>query len=168
MRKTMLDGSGKAPGAPHAQGAGWLDLNTVASVELSSEDPLYPIEQALTESTPVAGQDSYNCRWQSAGPGPQTVVLRFDAAIAVKRVMLHFREQQHERSQEFSLHAEVMGGQQREVVRQQWNFSPGGSSEQLENYVVNLEQVAALTLWIDPDRGQNRYPATLHAFRVES
>ncbi len=41
----------------------------------------------------------------------------------------------------------------KEVVRQQWNFSPYGSTAESEDYAIDLEKVSILELTIDPDRG---------------
>ena len=49
----------------------------------------------------------------------------------------------------------------REIVRQQWTFSPGGASEEVEDYAVDLENIASIELTIDADRGRDRIPATL-------
>jgi hypothetical protein len=106
--------------------------------------------------------------WRAEVLGPQTLSLRFDEPQKVKRVLLHFREAEQERSQEFTLHATMADGRTQEIVRQQWSFSPRGSTEEQENYSVNLEDVTTLTLWIDPDRGRDRYRATLEALRVEA
>ena len=38
-----------------------------------------------------------------------------------------------------------------EVVRQQWNFSPHGTTEEIEDYTVDLSGVTVLELRIDPD-----------------
>ena len=81
---------------------------------------------------------------------------------------LVFRDREHERSQEWALKALFGDGTERELLRQGWNFSPGGSAEQDETYTLNLRGVLALTLWIDPDRGRNRYPATLAMWRLSA
>ena len=81
---------------------------------------------------------------------------------------LVFRERQYERSQEWALKARFADGTERELLRQGWNFSPGGSAEQDATHTLNLPGVLALTLWIDPDRGRNRYPATLAMWRLSA
>jgi len=58
------------------------------------------------------------------------------------------------------------GGQPRETVRQQWNFSPAGSTSEIEDYEVNLDGVSALELVINPDLTHNDGLATLAAWRV--
>ncbi len=41
------------------------------------------------------------------------------------------------------------------MVRQQWNFSPHGTTEELEDFTVDLSGVTALELRIDPDRSHD-------------
>lgn len=136
----------------------WLDLDQLARVEVSSETAAHPIEAAL-----VPGGHG---GWQADATGPATITLRFDAPQDVGQMMLHVVEPTHERSQEWALAAVLADGSQRELLRQGWNFSPDGSNTQREIYRFNLKHVVTLTLTIDPDRGRDRYPATLLAWRV--
>lgn len=136
----------------------WLDLDSLARVEVSSEAAEYPAENALVPGSTEG--------WRAAHTGEARIVLRFDRPQTVSQTMLQFAEREHERSQEWALTAEFADGTKREVLRQQWNFSPGGSTGQREEYTLNLQAVTALLFWVDPDRGQNRYPATLVAWRV--
>lgn len=165
MRKAIIASDGYSTLDASASEQTWLDLGHLARVEISSEDAQYPVEQALVLKK--AGPAPATLGWRAELLGPQTLKLRFDEPQTVRRVLLHFRETEQERSQEFSLHATLADGRIQELVRQQWSFSPRGSTDQQENYVVNLEKVTTLTLWIDPDRGRNRYPATLVSMRVE-
>lgn len=172
MRKHVV--GGPKASAKDADGQSWLDLEAIASVELTSENPDFPIEDALTSQDGVkqAGRE-HACRgWSAGAVGPQTITLRFDRPQTVHKVRLRFSELEAERSQEFLLRCHIGGGQagpeteSREIVRQQWSFSPGGSTEELEEYVVNLGGVTAIELKIDPDRGRNRIRATLAELRV--
>jgi hypothetical protein len=168
MRKSITASNGFAMPVS-TTGVSWLDLAKLARLEISSEDKLYPAEQALTWTTPDAlpGRSPNTIGWKAELLGPQTILLRFDQPQTIRRVWLHFRETVRERSQEFALYATTLDGHTHEIVRQQWSFSPRGSTEEQEDYSFNLENVTALTLWIDPDRGRDRYPATLMAFRVQ-
>ena len=166
MRKTIIASNGYALAAEQIlPDRLWLDLEKIASIEISSEDKLYPVEQAFARMDDESVKQPTG--WRANMLGPQTLCLRFDQPQKIKRILLHFRETEQERSQEFSLQASLAGGRTHEIVRQQWSFSPGGSTDEKENYLVNLEEVTALTLWIDPDRGRDRYYATLAALRVE-
>lgn len=143
MRKTIV-GAEDAVKVP--EGGTWLDLEAMARVEISSEDAAFPIEHALG-----AGATS---GWRAAGTGPQVVRIYFDAPQKVRRIQVHVIERVAERSQEFVLFAETEGGR-REVVRQQFTFSPGGSSEEIEDYSVELDGVTMVELEIDPDRSHD-------------
>jgi hypothetical protein len=54
----------------------------------------------------------------------------------------------------------------KEAIRQQWNFSPNGSTTETEDYVVDLQAVSILELTIDPDRGAGEAVATLADWRL--
>lgn len=151
MRKTVLvaEDSVKAP-----TGGAWLDLEKLAQVEISSEDALFPIEGALG-ATATSG-------WRAATTGPQVIRLRFDEPQKIRRIQLHVIERGAERSQELAIFAETDGGR-REVVRQQFTFSPGGSTEEIEDYSVELNGVTALELKIDPDRSHDPKQSWSHA-----
>ena len=124
----------------------WRDLERIARVEITSEDPAFPIEHALgrTETT----------GWRAAETGPQVIRLHFDEPLAIHRIQIHFIEKIAERSQEFALYA-GSGTELHEVVRQQFTFSPGGSTEEIEDYTVALDGVTVLELKIDPDRSHD-------------
>ena len=131
----------------------WLKLADLVSVELSSEDPRYPFDPVLEE-----GGDR---GWRAAAPGKQTIRLRFDKPQPVHRIRVRFTDREHERSQEFVIRYSDSGTTPRDIVRQQWSFSPGGSTEEVEDYTVDLPAVSVLEIEIDPDRGRNTLPATL-------
>ena len=57
-------------------------------------------------------------------------------------LQLHFLEPTCDRLQEFTVRCLTADGSpSREIVRQQWNFSPGGSTSELEDYQVKLDGV---------------------------
>ncbi len=139
----------------------WLDLDRIAAVEISSEDPNFPIEHALGKAGTTG--------WRAAAPGPQKIRLLFDVPQTIRRIQLHFVDRVSERSQEFWLLA-LVGDELRDVVRQQWNFSPNGTTEELEDYKVELNGVTALELRIDPDRSHDpklsQHVASLERLRL--
>jgi hypothetical protein len=115
----------------------WLDVERLAQVEITSEDPAYPIESALLPGT--------GSGWRAAGPGEQTVRLLFDEPLRLRRIRLVFYEEQHSRAQEFVLRWSSDGGQSyRQFVRQQYNFSPPDTTREVEDYTINLDSVTAL------------------------
>lgn len=139
----------------------WLELEKIAAVEITSEDPAFPIEHALGQSATTG--------WRASGTGPQRIRILFDQPQAIRRIQLHFVERTSERSQEFWLLA-LVDNDLREIVRQQWNFSPNGTTEELEDYTVELRGVTALELRIDPDRSHDpahsQQVASLQSLRI--
>lgn len=161
MRKiTIAQDEGKT-----TESGSWLDLEKIAIVEISSEDQAFPIEYALGGAAGEAATKG----WRAAAPGPQRIRILFDQPQAIRRIQLHFVDPVSERSQEFSIVA-FAGAELREVARQQWNFSPQGATEELEDYRVELDGVTALELRIDPDRShdpkQSQHVASLQRLRL--
>jgi hypothetical protein len=136
----------------------WLDLQRLAEVELTSEDAAHPIEAALM---PGAGSG-----WRAAQPGEQTIRFLFDELQTLKRIRLAFEEDQRARTQEFVLRWSADGRSYREILRQQYNFSPAGVPRELEDYVVNLAGVKALELKIIPDISGGDCRASLAELRI--
>jgi hypothetical protein len=159
MRKEII-GHGTTAGKSHDD-ADWLDLEPIARVELTSEDPAFPIENALS---PNPERNEHG--WRAATPGPQTIALVFTVPTHLRRIFAHMIERETERGQEFVLRYSSAKETGREIVRQQWTFSPTGSTQEIEDYTVDLEGVTRLELVIDPDRGRGHSRATLNALRL--
>ena len=141
-----------------AANSGWLDLEAVARVEVTSEDAAHPIESALL----TVGATG----WRAESLGEQTVRLLFEAPQRLRRVRLLFREEKEARTQEFVLRwSPTAEGSWRDVVRQQYHFSPLGAIEEIEEYQVELEDVAALELTIIPNLSGGSY-ASLAQLRL--
>lgn len=148
MRKSLIDTTSPAATQTPARSHGsWLDLDAIATVEITSEDPLFPIEHALG-SVPSSG-------WRAAAKGPQFIRLNFDQPTTIHHIHLHFVDLAAERSQEFAIFAFNKDGEIKEVLRQQFTFSPQGSSEEIEDYTVDLPSVTTLELRINPDRAHD-------------
>ena len=138
----------------------WLDLESRAEVELTSEDPSFPIESALVADPTGAG-------WRAAAPGEQTIRLIFAQPQRIRRIYLRFIEPDTTRTQEFVLRWSADRGQSfREIVRQQWNFSPDGSMVETEDYRVDLTGVTVLELRIIPEIGRADATASLAIMRI--
>jgi hypothetical protein len=137
----------------------WLNLEEDASVEVSSEDPQHPIESAFKHGETLG--------WRADDSGAQKIRLLFDEPKDLRRIWLRFSEPEVERTQQFTLSwADSQTTPFREIVRQQWNFNPRTSAEEIEDYRVDLIQVLALELAIDPDLGKNQAFATLAEWRM--
>ncbi|WP_224983727.1 hypothetical protein [Geomonas agri] len=151
MRKTVVKSHVQQH---HDQSAQWLDVDSIARVEISSEDPSQPIEAALQ---PVGAPG-----WRAAESGPQIIRLLFDAPQKVKRIYLLINEQEVSRTQEFVLrYAQYHGHSFREIVRQQFTFAPPGTTTEQEEYQVDLDGVTTLELEIMPDVSGSAAKASL-------
>jgi hypothetical protein len=139
--------------------AQWLDLEQLAAVELTSEDAYYPVENALVPG----GQRE----WRAQHAGTQGIRIIFDEPQRLRRIRLLFSESQAERTQEFVLSWSSDNARSfHPVVRQQWNFSPEGSTVEAEDYRVDLAGVTALDLRITPDVRGGDAIASLTEWRV--
>lgn len=151
MRKRIM-----APSAEKGslEGSDWLDVEQRAEVEITSEDPAYPVEGALR---PEGGLG-----WRAAESGRQTIRLLFDRPERLSRVRLVFDETEEARTQEFVLAWCPDGGRSyQEIVRQQYVFSPPANTREIEDYTVELDGVTALELRITPDISGNEAVASL-------
>jgi len=137
---------------------GGLDLERIARVEITSEDPAHPIEEALRGG---------GTGWRAAAPGKQIIRLIFDDPATLRTIELRFEESETFRTQEFSLHwSPDGGGPLREVVRQQYTFSPPGTTYETERYAVDLHPVTVLELHVTPDIAGGQTRASLSRLRV--
>src|SRR5207302_7146728 len=101
------------------------------------------------------------------GFGVQTIRLIFDQPQRLKRISLIFVETEHRRTQEFALYWSPDDGKSsREIVRQQWNFSPPGATREIEDYRLDLPGVTALDLHIIPDISGGEARASLAQLRL--
>jgi hypothetical protein len=156
MRKRLIT---PIPQDVRSREEGWLDLDGAAVVEVTSEKKEYPVESAL-----VSGEMR---GWRAADSGTQTIRLVFDEPKSLTRIALVFEETETERTQEFVLRWSSDGGRSfREIVRQQWNFSPPKTTREVEEYQVELSDVTVLELVIMPDISRGAARASLKSLRL--
>ena len=68
MRKRIITSAQQEAAPPELE---WLNMETLAEVEITSEDAAHPIESALLPGrTPEEG-------WRASGPGAQKIYLLF-------------------------------------------------------------------------------------------
>ena len=135
----------------------WLNLDDRVAVELTSEDDDYPIEGALLPDRSTG--------WRAAAPGSQTICLVFQDPVRLRTIRVVFEEHSQSRTQEFVIRA-FAAGSDREVVRQQFTFSPPTTVIEREEYAAALEDVTRLELTIVPAIGGGEAIATLKEWRV--
>src|SRR5215469_1468679 len=155
MRKHQLLLATSTP----ASSQSWLDIERIASVEVTSEEDGYPVESALLEKEDHG--------WRAAVSGTQIIRITFDEPQNLARVRLVFEEARNRRTQEFVLRWSTgLGGSFEEIVRQQWNFSPDGSVLEIEDYTVELFEVKVLEIIVVPDKDANEARASLRCLRL--
>ena len=156
MRKRIID---QEPQNVAPVDQGWLDLQSMAQIEVTSESAANPIEAALVLGAGLG--------WRAAQAGEQTIRILFDESRSVRRIQLLFHEDQQARTQEFVLRWSPDGGQSyRDVVRQQYNFSPSGVTRESEDYAVDLADVTAMELRIVPDISGGDARASVTQLRI--
>lgn len=156
MRKRLIT---PTPETVRSRGEGWLDVERAAIVEVTSEEKDHPVESAF-----VSGQAP---GWRAAERGSQTIRLLFDQPPRLKHISLVFEETEIARTQEFVLRwASEGGSSSKEIVRQQWNFSPPETTREVEEYQVELSNVTALELIIVPNMSGGAARASLKSMRL--
>ena len=157
MRKRIVSSHDARQGRQAEEG--WLDLEQIATVEVTSEDPSFPIDGVFGSNDGPG--------WRAAEGGEQQIRIIFDQPVSIHRIELRFHEADDERTHEFSLRwSSESGGPATEIVRQQWNFSPTGATTEMENYAVDLDAVSVLELVIRPDLRRPEAVASLASLRL--
>jgi len=157
MRKQVTHG--ETLRTPSSESQNWFDLEQLVQVELTSEDAEHPIESALINE---AGSG-----WRAQQHGKQTIRLLFDKPLRISRIQLMFQEDEQARTQEFVLRwSPGPGTSYREIVRQQYNFSPPSATREFEDYIVDLNGLSMLELDIIPDISGGETRASLTQLRL--
>ena len=156
MRKRLISQTLPSPGFSAQD---WLNVDRLASVEVTSEENGYPIECAL-----LRGQKR---GWRAAVAGTQIIRLIFDEPQKLGRIWLVFEDAENTRTQEFVLRWSADTEHSfREIVRQQWNFSQPNAVRETEEYAVEIPGVKTLELVIVPDIKGSSARASLRNLRL--
>lgn len=142
--------------------AGEKDVEALAAVAVTSEAPGHPVDHAFDDRRGPGGS-----RWIAAEPGEQAIIIEFDAPQAIREICLEVEEAEVSRTQELHLALSWDGGQTyREVLRQEYNFSPPGTTFEREHWQINTEGVTHVRLVIKPDKGDRPCRATVTTFAL--
>jgi len=134
-----------------------IPVAEVATVQVSSEQSDHPIDNVFDRSHGPGGS-----RWIADGSGEQTLILVFDYPQTIRKVGLEVEELSVNRTQELSVSVSSDGGRTyRELVRQEFTFSPPSTGFEREVWSVAAEGVTHLRLDIKPDKGGRVGQATL-------
>ena len=145
-----------------SRGAAEKDIAAVATVLVSSEDPRHPIDYAFDgQRGPGAS------RWIAAQSGEQALILAFDTPQTIRKSLVEVEEPEISRTQEMAVSISQDGGQTyRELMRQEYNFSPPGTTLEHEEWSIKADAVSHLQLRIKPDKGGKPCQATLTALAL--
>ena len=139
------------------------DIAAVATVLVSSEDPRHPIDHAFDgQRGPGAS------RWIASQLGEQTLILVFDTPQTIRKIRVEVEEAEISRTQEIAVSISQDGGQTyRELMRQEYNFSPPGTTLEHEEWSIKADAISHLQLRIKPDKGGKAGRATLTTLALE-
>ena len=105
--------------------------------------------------------------WRAGEPGRQVIRLLFASPQPLRRIWLRFAEPSLERTQEFVLRWSPDAGQSfREIVRQQWNFSPPNTIREIEEYQLGISDITVLELIITPEVSHGTARASIKSIRL--
>ncbi len=143
MRKTV----GRPNAPPPTAISGGLDVERLAHVLVTSEDPRHPIENAFDGH---GGQGA--TEWVAAESGAQSITVVFDEPQDIRAISIEIEENTAARTQELELAIGTGDGDAFQVlVRQEYNFSPPTSFER-ETWTVARRGVSRVRLTIRPDK----------------
>jgi hypothetical protein len=107
--------------------------------------------------------------WSADCPGEQLIEVRFHQPTSVRRLRVITTEVEQSRTQEMTVWASLRRGERhKEVLRQQFNFSPDGATRQVEEYALALDDVAAIQLRIVPSIDGRPATARVTDLRIAS
>jgi hypothetical protein len=154
----------KAPPSQAVPEPGELDIAATATVQVTSEDSAHPVEHVFDHRRGPGGS-----RWVAAEPGEQTLLLAFDTPQTIDQIIVEVEEPAVSRTQELWLSVSHDGGQTyRELRRQEYTFSPPGTTFEREAWAVTAAGVTHLQLWMQPDKGGKPCRATLTALVLKN
>lgn len=137
-----------------AMDARWLNIEAVADVVVMVDGRREPRRPGF---------------WSADRPGVQTIEIRFHDRTPVRRLCVVSSEVEQTRTQEMAIWVSLRGGERhREVLRQQFTFSPGGATEEVEEYDLELEEVSTIQLRIVPSIDGRSAVARVDDVRVAS
>jgi F5/8 type C domain len=158
LRKRPLEADAAASG----RAANEIDIVSRATVSYSSEDPAHPVDNLFDgRSGPGA------TRWMSARVDTiEHIVLEFDQPQTISRLVYEVEEATRERTQEVRVEvSEDAARTYRQILVQEYNFSPRGATYQREEQRLDLGRVTHLRLTIVPNKNGSG-TATLTALRL--
>ena len=142
---------------------GEKDIAALATVWVTSEATDYPIDNVFDSHRGPGGS-----RWIAETPGPQKLLLAFDTPQTLRMLRLEIEERDVSRTQELYVAISRDGGNTYQtLLRQEYNFSPPGTTFEREEWALPAEGVTHLQLVITPDKGGTPCHATLTTLALQ-
>jgi hypothetical protein len=162
LRKNILK-QDKTETASAAMMATRISVPDVAGVLVSSEEASHPIDHIFDDRNGPGGT-----RWIAGQVGEQTLILAFDQPQTLQKLNLEIEEPDMSRTQELSMAVSHDGGQTyREMLRQEYNFSPPHTTYERERWAFPAEAVTHLRLIIRPDKRNKPCQATITSLQLQ-
>lgn len=141
---------------------GEIDIAAHAVLAYTSEDPGHPIENLIDGH---CGRGS--TFWAAASSNTtERIDLEFDQPQGIRSMIYEVEERSCERTQEVRVEVSSDGGRSyRQVLVQEFTFSPAGATFQREEQRLNLPPITRLRLTIVPDK-HGSGPAKLNSLRL--
>ena len=163
VRKRLLP----KEGANAAALTGEIDIASHAVLAYTSDDPGHPIENLIDGRNGRGGTF-----WAGAKPNTtERIVVEFDQPQSISCMIYEVEESSCERTQEVRVEVSSDGARTyRQVLVQEYTFSPAGATFQREEQHLNLPSITHLRLTIVPDKhgsGQAKLNS-LRLFAAES
>ena len=158
VRKRLLPKEGENPTAF----AGEIDIARHAVLAYTSDDPEHPIENLID-----AHYGPGSTFWAGAKPNTmERIVVEFDHPQSVSWMIYEVEDCVCARTQEVRVEVSSDGGRTyRQVLVQEYTFSPAGATFQREVQRLNLPPMSHLRLTIVPDKNGSG-PAKLNSLRL--
>ena len=119
-----------------------------ATVMVSSEAEGHPVSHVFDAYRGPGGT-----QWIAGDPGEQILVISFHQPMTIRRITLEIEEREVARTQEIALSISHDGGKTyRDLRRQEFNFSPDGTTWECEDWPVTELNVTHIRLLIKPDK----------------
>lgn len=136
--------------SPHTCQDGKIRVLSAATVRVSSEAAGHPIDRVFDGTCgPGASQ------WIAGEAGDQTLIIAFHHPRSIGHVTMEVEEREAARTQEVQLaFSNDNGVTYRELLCQEFNFSPDGTTWEREHWAVGQFNVTHLRLAIKPDKGR--------------
>ena len=129
-----------------------LDLASLARVRVSSEQPLFPIDNVFDEQRGPGG----SC-WIAEQSGEQMLVLAFKEPTVVSRIVVESEQQGGLKVQTIDLAvSHTTPPQFIELGTRSFSFRPYGPSFQTESWELRPEALTEIRLRIAPDTSTGR------------